>query len=248
MDKLQKIASNYKLLLNKQYIFEIARKQKIIQFMLTFEKSDLSHLMGLHKLTDIAGLQREHRKSQIFEEILNGNISNDLIKHSRFYDKIYIRMDYLENLEDILDSNQIIFKYMEKSNQISRIEADYLLQNAHKTDIIYIFLNERTGMEKTDLPVMCCRSFFPMDRLDYTKNQPSYTLLKKIKIDTVTGKKIVQYDRNRILTQAKQVSSEPERKSILQQLNEKKAQIAINTVLEEKKKNKEIIKQEHERF
>ncbi|MDE6388354.1 MAG: hypothetical protein K2L82_11185 [Lachnospiraceae bacterium] len=246
MDKLQKIALNYKSLLDKYYIFEIARKQKIVQFMLTFDKADLNHLMGLHKLTDIAGLQSEHRKSKIFDRILKGDISEELIKRSRFYDKIYVRLDYLEKLEDILDSNQIIFKYMEKSNQISRIEADYLLQNAHQTDIIYIFLSERAKTEQTAFPVMCCRSFFPMDKLDYTKNQPSYTLLKKIKVDAITGEKTVQYDRSRILAQAKQAASEPERRSIMQRLNEKKAQMAINEVLAEK--NREKNKHEHERF
>lgn len=92
---------------------------------------------------------------------------------------------------------------------------------------------------------MCCRSFFPMDKLDYTKNQSSYTLLKKIKVDIITGEKTVQYDRSRILVQAKQAASGPERKSIMQQLNEKKAQMAINTVLAEK--NREKNKHEHER-
>ncbi len=92
-----------------------------------------------------------------------------------------------------------------------------------------------------NIPIMCCRSFFPMEQLDYSKNQPSYTLIKKIKIDTVTGTKTVQYDRNRIMEQAKAARTESERKSIMQQLNEKKAQIAIKEVLEEKdnvRKNK----------
>ncbi len=46
--------------------------------------------------------------------------------------------------------------------------------------------------------------------------------------------------------QAKQAASEPERRSIMQQLNEKKAQMEINEVLAEK--NREKNKHEHERF
>lgn len=85
-----------------------------------------------------------------------------------------------------------------------------------------------------------------MSQLDYTKNQPSYTLLKKIRTDTVTGEKIVQYDRSKILDQAKAAPSETERRSILAQLNEKRAQIAIRDVLESKREIRKD-KQEHER-
>lgn len=74
-----------------------------------------------------------------------------------------------------------------------------------------------------------------MDQLDYTKNQPSYTLLKKVKTDTVTGIKTVQYDRSKIIDEAKNAPSEQERRSITQQFNEKKAQLAISEVLSERK-------------
>ena len=60
--------------------------------------------------------------------------------------------------------------------------------------------------------------------------------MKKVKIDALTGEREIQYDRGAILDKAKSASSEPERKSIMQQLNEKKAQAAINDVLNEKKK------------
>lgn len=62
MDKLQNIALNYKKMLDRQYFFEIARKQKSIHFVLSFEKSDFIHLAGLHKLTDIAAIQGEPKK------------------------------------------------------------------------------------------------------------------------------------------------------------------------------------------
>lgn len=94
---------------------------------------------------------------------------------------------------------------------------------------------------------MCCRSFFPMEQLDYTRNQPSYTLLKKIKIDTISGVGIVQYDRSKIISRVKNASSELERKSIMLQLNEKKAQAAINNVLNNKISIQRD-KQRHERI
>lgn len=247
MDKLQEIALGYEKMMHKYYFFEIARKQNLVRFILTFEKADFNHMAGLHKLTDIASIQGMPQKDKVFDNIINGNISYNLILHSRFYPKIHARLHCLENLEEIIDSNQIVFKYLNQMNQFSRIEADFLLENAHKRDIIYIFLNERLKADRGQIPIMCCRSFFPMDRLDYSKNQPSYTLLKKIKTNTITGEQIVQYDRSKIIEQAKLAESETERKSILQQLNEKRAQIAINDVIAGRE-NPQKNKQEHERF
>ncbi len=122
-----------------------------------------------------------------------------------------------------------------------RIYGDILNGRIRFSDI-----EKSSKADARGIPIMCCRSFFPMNQLDYTKNQPSYTLLKKIRTDTVTGERIVQYDRSKILDQAKAASSETERRSILTQLNEKRAQIAIRDVLESKREIRKD-KQEHER-
>lgn len=234
MDILLNVAEKFATIMNKKYYFEIAKKNNLMEFVLTFEKYDFYHLAGLHKLTDIAELQNEFNKGKIFNSILDGNITYDLINCSRFFNKISNRLNLLGDLEYILDSNQLLFKYLEEKNKISRIEADYLLENAHNMNVIYIFLSERNKNEISNLPIMCCRSFFAMDKLDYSKNQPSYTLLKKIKVNTFSGEKIVQYDRKNILEKAKAATTETERKSIMQQLNENKARLAINDVMQGK--------------
>ena len=40
-----------------------------------------------------------------------------------------------------------------------------------------------------------CRSFFPQDKMDYTKNQASWTLLYKKKVTLSTGEEEILYDR-----------------------------------------------------
>ncbi|MFG6337448.1 MAG: hypothetical protein K1W31_03095 [Lachnospiraceae bacterium] len=246
MDKLQKTVLAYQTVMQTQYYFEIAKKNTKIEFVLTFEKEDFFHMAGLHKLKDVTTLQIEMSKGIIFDRIANGNITFDQVKNSYFYQDIEKRLSYLEKIQKLLDSNQIVFQYLESRNKASYIKADYLLEEGYKTDIIYIFLNERSKAEKGQIPIMCCRSFFPMNQLDYTRNQPSYTLLKKIKIDTHTGNRTVQYDRSKILEQAKAAGSESERRSVLQQLNEKKAQLAIREVLDQRK-NLQKDKQDRER-
>ncbi len=241
MDKLQKIAMAYQNIMPIQYYFEIAKKQVGHQFTISFEKGDFFHLAGLHKLRDVTVLQVKKNKESIFNSIVNGEISFSQIENSFFYNDIEKRLSYLGKLQSLLDNNQIVFQYLESKNKASRIKAEYLMEEGYEKDILFMFLSRRNKHMPQNIPIMCCRSFFPMEQLDYSKNQPSYTLIKKIKIDTVTGTKTVQYDRNKIMEQAKAARTESERKSIMQQLNEKKAQIAIKEVLEEKdnvRKNK----------
>lgn len=247
MDLLKKVATGFERLLSVTYYFEIAKKQNIYKFALSFQKSDFYHLAGLHKLTDIASLQGEPSKEKVFNNILNGSITYNLIEHSRFFPKMNVRLGLLGKIENILDSNQIVFKYINSSHQTSRIQADFLLENVYGLNIVFMFLNDRSNAERSDVPIMCCRSFFPMENFDYTRNQPTYTLLRKIKTDTATGISTVQYDRSKIISQAKAAQTESERRSIMQQLNEKRAQLAINDVLAEKRSIQKN-KQDHGRF
>lgn len=246
MDLLKKAAMEFENLLQVTYYFEIARKNNKKEFILNFRPEDFHHIVGLHKLIDI-GLIQTGTRGKVFDDILREQISFSNISQSKYLSQIGSRLNHVCHMGEIIDSNQIVFKYLNQMNHFSRIEADFLLENAHKRDIIYIFLNERLKADRGQIPIMCCRSFFPMERLDYSKNQPSYTLLKKIKTNTITGEQIVQYDRSKIIEQAKAAESETERKSIMQQLNEKRAQIAINNAIAEREKTQKH-KQEQERF
>lgn len=247
MDILKKTATAFDELLSVTYYFEIAKKQKLYKFILSFEKSDFYHLVGLHKLTDIAALQGEPNKGKVFDNILKGNITYDLIKHSRFFSNMNSRLELFGSIENILDSNQIIFKYISSKHQNSFIEANFLLEKAYETNIVFMFLSERSKAEKSNIPHMCCRSFFPMEHFDYTRNQPTYTLLKKMKIDVKMNTKTLQYDRSEIIEKIRVIQSESERKSIMLQLNENKAQIEINKVLADKNRNQKE-KHEHDQF
>ena len=53
MDKLQEKALSFKRLLDYEYRIILGRKNVQTEINISFEKSDFSHLIGLHKLTDI---------------------------------------------------------------------------------------------------------------------------------------------------------------------------------------------------
>ena len=91
----------------------------------------------------------------------------------------------------MLDGDQLVFRFNKKVLPYSAIDGDFLLKmgDGIALNISFLFI------DKEDCGNYFCRSFFPMERTDYTKNQMQYTLLKKEKINLNTGETIVQYDR-----------------------------------------------------
>lgn len=199
MDYLQACAKTFEHLLDTKYHIVIGRKGKLTELNLLFDPTEFHHLIGLHKLHDLR-LSRGNRE-KIFYQILAGDISMDNLKKSLYFSSIQKRIEPFSKIEDFLDSNKLIFRYNQKLQSFSLIEAEYLLSTPYQTTDIYIFLDQRPEPSS-----FFCRSFFPKEDKDYTKGQAVYTLLKKEKYILSTGNTIVQYDR---LTPKKETSHIP---------------------------------------
>ena len=154
MDSLQKCAKAFDQLTRYQYHFVIGRKGQTLKFTVSFDPSDFHHLAGLHKLKDNVRLQTGQR-STIFRDVLDGKYPFEQIKHSAYFREMEQRLTPLAHLEEFLDSNEIIFRYNEKANRFSAIQADYLLLNDVKEIPVYVFLAQRTGQE-----TYVCRTLF----------------------------------------------------------------------------------------
>ena len=181
---------SFEALLNYEYHFIIGRKGQLKEFYLSFDRSDFHHLIGLHKLRDIAQIQQGMR-GKIFDKILRGEISEELIKKSSYYEQMESRIVPLTSLEEMLDGNNLIFRYNEKIQKFSLIKAEYLLEGKADSIPVFLFLGARNNDEKEQM----CRTFFRVGNKDYTIGQPQYTLLRKEKKNTLTGGVVVQYDR-----------------------------------------------------
>ena len=197
MDYLQICAKAFEKLLDIQYHIILGRKGKLTELNILFEPKEFHHLIGLHKLRDLR-LARENRE-KIFYEILAGKISMEDLKKSRYYSEIQKRLEPFYKIENIFDSNKVIFRYNSKLQTFSLIEAEYLLSTPYENTDIYIFLDRQA-----DSDFFFCRSFFQKELKDYTKGQAVYTLLKKEKITISTGEREIQYDRISSLTIKKQ--------------------------------------------
>ncbi|MBQ3601644.1 MAG: hypothetical protein II992_10665 [Lachnospiraceae bacterium] len=174
-------------LLHTEYEIILGRKGVSVELKIVFNKKDCFHLMGLQYLIDRPELNRDRGK--VFDEIVEGKIKKEQIESSDFYKKIEKRVHYLPLLENLLDSNDTVFKYNRKANIYSMIEADYLMKNNMESRNLFLFLSKN----KEDN--YYCRSFFPEEKRDYTKNQASWTLLSKKKRDLLSGSEQLLYNR-----------------------------------------------------
>lgn len=179
--------SSFISLLSTEYEIILGRKGIAVKLIIIFDKKDCFHLMGLQYLADRPELRRDRGK--IFDEIQKGIIKQEQIESSDFYYKIQDRIHFLPLLEKILDSNDTVFKYNGKTNVYSMIEADYLMKNHMEDRNLFLFLSNK----KDDY--YFCRSFFPEEKMDYTKKQASWTLLYKKKKNISDGTEMVLYDR-----------------------------------------------------
>ena len=128
-------------------------------------------------------------RGKVFDEIVAGSITTRQVESSDFYKQIEERVNFLPLLEQLLDSNDTVFKYNKKANIHSMIDADYLMKNNMEDRNLYLFLSQGSDDR------YFCRSFFPEEKMDYTKNQASWTMLYKKKRNLSTGEERILYDR-----------------------------------------------------
>ncbi len=187
MRNIKDCVSTFLPLLNTEYEIVLGRKGVAVTLRIAFDKKDCFHLMGLQYLIDRPELNRDRGK--VFDEIVAGSITTEQVESSDFYKKIEDRVNFLPLLEQLLDSNDTVFKYNKKVNMYSMIDADYLMRNNMEERNLYLFLSHGTDGK------YFCKSFFPEEKKDYTKNQASWTMLYKKKCNLNSGEDVVLYDR-----------------------------------------------------
>lgn len=176
MDVLLQCAHEFENLLDVKYRIQLAKKGKLNDFELHFSKTEFYHLIGLQKLTDIPSLRAD--RDTVFDKIIDGKIKYDDIKKSSYFGYIRDRVHGFIYIQEILDSTYTTFRYSQKKNIFSKIDAEYLLDCSIDNKTFYLFIDELQ-----DQNIKYCRSFFPKVDKDYTQNQTKLTLLYKEKIN-----------------------------------------------------------------
>lgn len=184
MDQLMRSAKHFEYMTGIQYRMLFGRKQTIIPVTINFFSTNYYHLSGLHKIPNLIGTTNSER---IYKMVLEGNITEEIAKKHEAYSSILDRIDVLCRLEELLDSEHIAYKYLEKNCQTSRIKADLLIHGRLDEDNTYFFakvcgksLNTYEGI-----------STFKNNDTDYTYKQAKISILYKEKLTLKTCEKII---------------------------------------------------------
>ena len=191
MGDILSAAQSFSKLLDVEYHILLGKKNKNISLAIAFDETHFFHLAGLQYLKDRYRYFNESR-DVVFRKILKGSISKAQLEASEFYPQIKDRIEYLAYLEQIMDSNETVFKYNPRLEAFSAIQADFLLKNEMQSRNIFTFLSNDKASGK-----YFCRSFFPQINKDYSKGQTNWTLLYKKKIHKSTGETSVLFDKLR---------------------------------------------------
>lgn len=186
---IQILAKDFERLFDIKYDLLLGRQNKAIEISIVFCDYDFHHLAGLHYLTDRIMLNRA--RDIVYWDIYNGVITDSDVRKSFAYKDIVTRLDVLNQIEHLIDTNNLIFRYNPKNNPKSKIKANFVMQSFTDMgkDKAFIFLKY---IDKSSKQV-CCNSIFPYTDYDYTEHQQKLVLLKKTKIRISTGEILDSY-------------------------------------------------------
>lgn len=186
---IQILAKDFEKLFDIKYDLLLGRRNKAMEISIVFCDYDFHHLAGLHYLTDRIMLSRA--RDSVYWDIYNGVITDSDVRKSFAYEDIVDRLYILNQIEHLIDTNNLIFRYNTKNNPKSKINANFVMQSFTdgKKNKAFIFLKY---IDKNCNQV-CCNSIFPYTDYDYTAYQKKLILLKKTKIRISTGEILDSY-------------------------------------------------------
>ncbi|MVB10142.1 phage-Barnase-EndoU-ColicinE5/D-RelE like nuclease4 [Caprobacter fermentans] len=203
MDLLQASAVAFQKLTGSDYVITARKREHTIRVSVFFETGHFFHLIGLSKLRDIPVLNNKN-KGNVFQRILNGEITYDTISKSAFFEAIRDRIYYFSELETLLN-NEIILKFNQNKAH-SLIHATMLLYRKQDDVYLHLFLTPKDS--QNDILIPC--SFFPRNDNKYILHQEVY---KVIQIERIQHPEIQRPLFDRIITQARRQADEQTDKS-----------------------------------
>lgn len=93
MNDIHTCVERFTSLLTTEYVITLGRKNTAVTLLLSFDKEDCFHLMGLQHLKDLPNLKKNRAK--IFDDIVEYRIKDETIEGSDFYHEIEERVRLL---------------------------------------------------------------------------------------------------------------------------------------------------------
>lgn len=168
MDKLYTAAKFYKdNLVNREYLLVAGKNNKKIELHIIFEESHFKHLIGLHKLKDIA---ETHKPAiALFQDCIEKKLTYDRISQSSHFEDMKKRVDYFDKIQKALFSKNLMFK--SPKGKFNSITADFLLSEYDEVGVAHLFLADSSE----GITIPC--TFIPDVKDTYSQSAIRWTVL-----------------------------------------------------------------------
>lgn len=184
MSLLLDAAIAWKRMLDKSYLITIGHRNVERNIYLAFEPVDFDHLSGIQHADDIDFKlpRRKYRGDKLMDAVISGKLDASQIEKSVNWNLIEDRLLALIQIEQILDSPFVIYEFANyKLRFHTPIRAAYCIYNESIQCGVFLFI-DKEGQRYFG------KSILGKSIYDFTQNQTSWTILKKIKV--VAGKEI----------------------------------------------------------
>ncbi len=149
---------------NKRFHLRAGKSGVLLEFDILFTNAHFKHLLGLHKLKDIA--QVKTMSAILYQRILNKELSYADISFSLEFYSIKDRLTYFKELKSVLFSKRLMIKSLH--GEFNTIRANYMLtQQDAPYGYAHLFLKEEG--EGFTIPV----TFFTRKDNTYLRNNPN---------------------------------------------------------------------------
>lgn len=149
----------YEKILNKDYIYKLENGNCLKVY---FTKKDFHHLIGLHKLIDIAEVDKRKKSTiNIYKDIREEDITYSTIKKSKFLDEMHKRLTNFQDIEEVIYS-KVIIDFDKSKVRSSYLKGDVLLYKRGLAENKILSL-----ISKKKNPIICTPETFIVQQDDY---------------------------------------------------------------------------------
>lgn len=192
MGSLLEIVRNYEPICKNDYIYKLRNGTEI---KVVFKKSNLPHLLGLHKLKDIEEFRKLSEKEvaaqTVYKRLKSGSITFEQISNSEYFHEIENRLKHIQNLE------QLVFERV-----ILDFDASKLKTKLKKVTVLFYV---KIGSEYIHLPLVYNKSgYYAPNTLLVQRNRYYIDNQDELTVESLTvmnkGKviKTIEYNNDQI--------------------------------------------------
>lgn len=172
MDHLELCVQKYEQLMERDYYLTL---ENGVQLHIFFKKCNFVHLLGLHKLSDLAYFSRRAHNSAdtLYRKIRSGGIKERDLRRSRHFHRIRRRFELFPQLESVF-SGKAVVDFNPTLLERCHLTAEYILYVPHEDGWLHLAVGINNGE--------CFPESFFFDQSDYYLKGQKLVAVEELRI------------------------------------------------------------------